>query len=53
MLGQPYWGPILERAGIENAFIVNLPYHNLITGQFQKVPVLSGIASEEGLSKFQ
>lgn len=46
------WLPVIERADIPNAYLISLPYNSFLTGNYQKVPILIGITSEEGLCKF-
>lgn len=46
-----YWAPVIERADISSAYLTELPYNSLLTGNFQKVPTLIGITSEEGICK--
>lgn len=46
-----YWSPVIERADIPSAYLPRLPHNSLLTGDLQKVPILIGITSEEGLCK--
>lgn len=45
------WKPNIERADIPTAYITTLPYNSHLTGQFNRVPLLIGITSEESLCK--
>lgn len=47
-----FWKPVIERSDIPNAYLTKLPHESLLTGDFQRVPLLIGITSEEALCKY-
>lgn len=46
------WRPVIERSDLPNAYLTGLTHENLLNGNFQRVPLLTGITSEESMCKY-
>lgn len=47
-----YWRPVLEDPSWPNAYIIRPMYEDYFEGNINRVPVLTGITSEEILCEF-
>lgn len=48
-----YFKPIIERSDIPNAYLTRLPHDSQLEAHFQRVPILTGITSEEYVCKYR
>lgn len=46
-----YWRPVIEDSSWPNAYITGAMYEDFSEGNFNKVPLLTGITSEEIMCK--